>query len=61
MVNEFAKVLEHMDNILNNQYVFKIINGMELLLRFIELEKDKAKLEKEVIHNNIIIIIFSIF
>lgn len=48
MINDFAKVLEHMDKILNNKYVFKMINGMELLLKYLELEKDKAALEKEV-------------
>ena len=48
MINEFARVIEHMDKILNDKYIFKLINGLELLLKFLELEKDKPKLEKEV-------------
>jgi len=48
MVNDFARVLEHMDNIMNNKYVFKMINGMELLLKFLEQTKDKSNLEKDV-------------
>lgn len=50
MINDFARVLEHMDRILNNKYVFKMINGMELLLKYLEMEKDKASLEKEVVN-----------
>lgn len=49
MINDFARVIEHMDKILNNKYVFKMINGMELLLKYLELEKDNAALEKDVI------------
>ncbi len=48
MINDFARVLDHMDQMLNNKYVFKMINGMELLLKYMDLEKDKAALEKEV-------------
>jgi hypothetical protein len=54
MINDFANVLEHMDKILNNKDVFKMINGMELMLKFLELEKDKAALEKEVVNELII-------
>jgi len=54
MINDFANVLEHMDKILNNKDVFKMINGMELLLKFLELEKDKAALEKKVVNELII-------
>ncbi len=50
MINHFAKVLEQMDNIMNNKYVFKMINGMEMLLKYLEIEKNKDHLQNEVFY-----------
>lgn len=48
MVNDFASVLEHMDRILNNKYLFRTIQGLEVIVKYLEEQKDKEALEKEV-------------
>jgi len=50
MVNDFASVLEHMDKLLDNKYLFKTIQGLEIILKYLEEHKDKAALEKGVIN-----------
>lgn len=51
MVNDFASVLEHMDRILDNKYLFKTIKGLEVILKYLENlnQSEKTALEKEVI------------
>jgi hypothetical protein len=48
MINDFANVLEHMDRILDNKYLFKTIQGLEIILKYLEENKHKSILEKEV-------------
>lgn len=48
MINDFGKVLEYMDKILNNKYILKIMNGLEFILKYIEIEKDTNKLDTSV-------------
>jgi hypothetical protein len=48
MVNDFASVLEHMDKILDNKYLFRTIQGLEVIVKYLEEQKDKEVLEKEV-------------
>ena len=48
MINDFGKVLEYMDKILNNKYILKIMNGLEFISKYIEIEKDKNKLDTSV-------------
>jgi hypothetical protein len=48
MVNDFASVLEHMDKILDNKYLFRTIQGLEVIVKYLEEHKDKEALEKEV-------------
>ena len=48
MVNDFASVLEHMDKILDNKYLFRTIQGLEVIVKYLEKHKDKEALEKEV-------------
>ena len=52
MINDFASVLEHMDRILDNKYLYKTIQGLEIILKYLEEQKDKATLEKEVFYLN---------
>lgn len=48
MVNDFARVLEHMDRILDNKYLYKTIQGLEVILKYLENHNDRSSLEKEV-------------
>ena len=61
MINDFASVLEHMDRILDNKYLFKTIQGLEIILKYLEFHNDKQTLEKEVIIIEFYLLIIILF
>lgn len=49
MVNDFAQVLEHMDRIIDNKYLYKTILGLEIILKYLEANKNNwTSMEKQV-------------
>ena len=61
MINDFASVLEHMDRILNDKYLFKTIQGLEIILKYLEFHKDDKTVEKDVIIIKFYLLIIILF